>query len=205
MLLILMLACAGTKTAEDLHASGATDSGTDGATTGGGATDGGTTDYSGMSYSEVCQHDLPSDIADAAGAFEITGVEGAPGPLPAGAALDGTGGLEIVACVPDLESPSPILDELVVSVRLSLFDHDDALLDLGVGDDATGVQAATGDITDWGDVVTWDEGGTFLYFTGGQASFSEIDKDGGRLAGAVQVTETDPPGYGMDIEIDLTW
>ena len=154
-------------------------------------------------YSELCKHDMPSPIADATGSLVITGLEDAPVGMPVGASVDGTGGLDILACVPDLGDDA-ILDDLVLHVRLSLFDHDDAPLDLGVAGDAKGVQVVNGTWTDWHDVVPWDEDGTFLYFAGGSASFSEIDKDG-RLVGTVEVTATDPPGYPHQLEIDLSW
>ena len=51
-------------------------------------------------YSQACLHDLPSDIQDADGTLIISGIDGAPSEMPAGASVDGTGGLTIVACVP---------------------------------------------------------------------------------------------------------
>jgi len=169
------------------------------------AATGGDSDWSDSPYSELCLHDLPSPIADAEGTFTINGVEDAPPPLPAGVSLDNTGGLEIVGCIPNLRDESPILDDMVFSVWLSLFDHDDAPLDMGIGEDADGVYQVGGGATDWNDVVAWDEGGTFMSFEAGVGSFTTIDKDGGRLVGVVDVTATDPPGYAMQVSIDLTW
>jgi len=94
---------------------------------------------------------------------------------------------------------------MVFTVRLSLFDHDDGPLDMGIGADADGVNQVSGGATDWKDVVAWDEDNTFMYFEAGMGSFSTIDKDGGRLVGIVDVTQTDPPGYEMQVTIDLTW
>jgi len=158
------------------------------------------------SYSSSCQHELPGEpILDAFGTFEITGVEEVPPDFALGAHLDGTGGLEIVACVPDRESASPILDDLVFSVSLALFDFDDGAMDLGIGDDADSVNELTGTVSDWHDIVPWDDGGTFMTFEAGVGTFSEIDKDGGSLVGVIDVTETDPRGYDMQVEIDLSW
>ena len=38
----------------------------------------------------------------------------------------------------------------------------------------------------------------------GGASFTELDKQG-RLVGLVNVTETDPAGDPLSIQVDLTW
>jgi len=158
------------------------------------------------SYSAVCSHELPGEpILDASGTFAVTDVDGAPASFAVGTHLDGTGGLDVVACVPDRENDPPILDDLVLSIGLALFDFDDGAMDLGIGDDADGVNVLTGTASDWHDIVPWDEGGTFMTFEGGVGSFSEIDKDGGRLVGVIDVTETDPRGYDMQIEVDLSW
>jgi len=211
MLTVLLLACTSP---DDKTFAGGSDGGADsasgddaGGAPGGDTTDD-TTDDTGLldgPYSALCLHDLPSPILDATGTFSIADVEGVPEPLPVGAAVDNTGGLEIVACAPNRQDENPILDDMVFSVHLSLFDHDDAPMDLGIGDDASGVNVLTGGATDWNDVVDWDEDGTFMSFEAGVGSFSEIDKDGGRLVGVIDVTETDPPGYEMQVTIDLTW
>ena len=61
-----------------------------------------------------------------------------------------------------------------------------------------------GDVTDWDGVTSWGQGDTFMQFTAGGASFTELDKQG-RLVGLVNVTETDPAGDPLSIQVDLTW
>ena len=38
----------------------------------------------------------------------------------------------------------------------------------------------------------------------GSSSFSELDKDE-RLVGTIEVTQTDPPGQPLTIDVDLSW
>ena len=160
-------------------------------------------EVAGGPYSEVCKHEAAGEpILDTTGSLTITGRDDAPTELGVGAYEDGTGGLNVVACVP---SPSTeILDRLVLTMTLTLFEIDDQPIDLPVSNEATELNMLFGDVNDWDEVTSWGQGDTFMQFTAGGASFTELDKQG-RLVGIVNVTETDPAGDPLSIRVDLTW
>lgn len=168
-----------------------------------GGCDGGPKQGGAGPYSEVCKHEAAgAQIHDTTGELAITGPEDAPTELGVGAYEDGTGGLNVVACVPS--AATEILDRLVLTMTLTLFEIDDQPVDLPVSDEATELNILYGVVTDWDGVTSWGQGETFTYFADGSASFSELDKQG-RLLGVVDVTETDPPGTPMTITVDLSW
>lgn len=156
-----------------------------------------------LEYSDTCKHDLPSSIRDTTGSFVVDGPAGTPNRWGVGTSVTGTGSLIVVACDPSLADD--ILDDLVLDLTLVLFDIDDQAIDLPISNEAVSTNLVTGGVTDWGDVVDWDgPEGTFLTFTEGSSSWSEVDKDG-RLTGVAQVTATDPAGSPMTITMDLSW
>jgi hypothetical protein len=58
-------------------------------------------EVAGGPYSEVCKHEAAGEpILDTTGSLTITGRDDAPTELGVGAYEDGTGGLNVVACVP---------------------------------------------------------------------------------------------------------
>lgn len=160
-------------------------------------------EVAGGPYGEVCKHEAAGEtILDATGELTITGRPDAPAELSVGAYEDGTGGLNVVACVPSAETE--LLDRLVLTMTLTLFEIDDQPIDLPVSDEATDINMLFGDVTDWDEVTSWGQGDTFMQFAAGSASFTELDKQG-RLVGLVDVTETDPAGDPLSIQVDLSW
>lgn len=155
-------------------------------------------------YTEVCKHELSGDpIVDASGLFDIDGPLGTPTNLNMGARVTNTGGLTVVGCVASPQTE--ILDNLVIEIDLALFDEDDTAMDLPIGvEDAGTVHVLTGTITDWAGITGWTDG-AFIQFETGMGSFTTIDKDGGALVGTIEVTETDPAGLPMTIDVDLSW
>jgi hypothetical protein len=200
----LMLGIGCTEVATD---KSVVDSGTTPVDTGPNTTDTGTTvpDYelTGAPFGDHCKFEAPgAPILDAAGTFLVTGPATAPPLFAVGTWVGGTGSLNVVGCVPS--ASEEILDRLVFAVELVLFDIDDEPIDLAVADDATGVNVLLGTVTDWDGVTDWNPSGTFLNFQRGSSSFSELDKQG-RLVGTIDVTATDPAGFPMTVDIDLTW
>ena len=153
-------------------------------------------------YSEECKAGGLGPIRDASGTFEVVGPEDAPNEFGVGIERGATGSLLVHACVKSLDDE--ILDRLNFDIELVLFELDDQPIDLPVSADATGVNQLWGTVSDWDDVTSWTDGGGFLHFRRGSSSFSELDKDG-RLVGTIDVTETDPAGHPMTVNVDLSW
>ena len=153
-------------------------------------------------YSDECKAKGLGPIRDASGTFEVVGPEDAPPSFAVGTEIGATGSLLVHACVGSLDSE--LLDRLNLDLELVLFDLDDQPIDLPVNLDATTVNVLWGTVSDWDEVTSWTGGGGFLTFQRGSSSFSEMDKDG-RLVGTIDVTETDPAGTPMTVNLDLTW
>lgn len=153
-------------------------------------------------YSEACKAQGLGTISNASGTFEVVGPEDAPASFGVGTEVGATGSLLVHACVPSLDGE--VLDRLNLDIELVLFEIDDQPIDLPVNADATGLNLLWGTVSDWDEVTSWTGGGGFLHFQRGSSSFSELDKDG-RLVGTIDVTETDPAGVPMTVNLDLTW
>ncbi|MEQ1508072.1 MAG: hypothetical protein ABMB14_37935 [Myxococcota bacterium] len=154
-------------------------------------------------YNGRCKQDAPgAAITDATGVFRVTGPPDAPASFGVGTWVSGTGSLEVYTCVPS--AASEILDRLNLDLELVLFDIDDQAIDLPVDLDATSVNVLWGTVSDWDGITNWTAGDGFMHFRRGLGSFSTLDKQG-RLVGTIDVSETEPAGHAMNIEIDLTW
>ncbi len=140
-------------------------------------------------------------IADASGSFEVTGRDDAPQQWGVGTWTGGTGSLNVYTCVPSQESD--LLDALTLDLELVLFEIDDQPVDLEVGTSDT-VNVLWGTVWDIEGITDWTTDESFVNFEDGSSSFSELDKEG-RLVGTIEITQTDPPGPPLTIDVDLRW